>query len=132
MKVLNEIGVTFQKDGTLAVDSTKLDKALDTNLAGVSKLFASASDSTAGYGKQIDALVTDLNKTGGSLKVAQDGVTSTIKQLDDQYDAMQTRVDATVARYKAQFTQLDVLINSMNNTKTYLTQQFESMSNSSK
>jgi flagellar hook-associated protein 2 len=47
-----------------------------------------------------------------------------------QYDAMQARVDSTVARYKAQFTQLDVLINSMNNTKTYLTQQFEAMSSS--
>jgi flagellar hook-associated protein 2 len=127
MKVLNEIGVTFQKDGTLAVDATKLDKALDTNLAGVSKLFASASGSTSGYGKQIDALVTDLNKTGGSLKVAQDGVTSTIKQLDEQYDQVQARVDATVARYRAQFTALDVAINSMNNTKAYLTQQFEAM-----
>ena len=128
MKVLTEIGVSFQKDGTLAVDSTKLDKALDTNLAGVSKLFASASGSTAGYGKQIDALVTDLNKSGGSLKVAQDGVTSTIKELDTQYDQVQARVDATVARYRAQFTALDVAIASMNNTKAYLTQQFESMS----
>ncbi|CAA2109856.1 flagellar filament capping protein FliD [Variovorax paradoxus] len=130
MKVLAEIGVGFQKDGTLAVDATKLDKALANNLKGVAGLFSSATGSTSGYGKQIDAIVTDLNT--GALKVASDGVTSTIKQLDDQYDAMQTRVDATVARYKAQFTQLDVLINSMNNTKTYLTQQFESMSNSSK
>ncbi len=127
MKVLTEIGVSFQKDGTLAVDSTKLDKALDTDLAGVSRLFASASDSTAGYGKQIDALVTDLNKTGGSLKVAQDGVTSTIKALDEQYDQVQARVDATVARYRAQFTALDVAISSMNNTKAYLTQQFNAL-----
>jgi flagellar hook-associated protein 2 len=130
MKVLTEIGVAFQKDGTLAVDSDKLDKALANNLKGVANLFSSATGSTAGYGKQIDALVTDLNT--GALKVASDGVTSTIKQLDDQYDAMQLRVDATVDRYRKQFNQLDVLINSMNNTKSYLTQQFEAMSNSSK
>jgi flagellar hook-associated protein 2 len=129
MKVLSEIGVAFQKDGTIAIDSTKLDKALSTNLKGVANLFSSAAGSTSGYGKQIDAMVTDLNT--GALKVASDGVTSTIKQLDEQYDDMQTRVDATVARYKAQFTQLDVLINSMNNTKNYLTQQFEAMSGSS-
>jgi flagellar hook-associated protein 2 len=96
---------------------------------GVANLFSSATGSTGGYGKQIDAMVTDLNT--GALKVASDGVTSSIKQLDEQYDNMQTRVDATVARYKAQFTQLDVLINSMNNTKNYLTQQFEAMSGSS-
>lgn len=130
-KVLTEIGVGFQKDGTLAVDATKLDKALGSNLEGVSKLFASATGSTAGYGKQIDALVTDLNSSGGSLKVASDGVTATIKQLDDQYNAMQTRVDDTVARYRTQFNQLDVLVNSMNSTMSYLKQQFDAMNASS-
>lgn len=125
MKVLTEIGVAFQKDGTIAVDSTKLDKALSTNLKGVANLFSSATGSTGGYGKQIDAIVTDLNT--GALKIASDGVTSTIKQLDTQYDAMQVRVDSTVARYKAQFNQLDVMINSMNNTKAYLTQQFNAI-----
>ncbi|HYP71847.1 MAG TPA: flagellar filament capping protein FliD [Variovorax sp.] len=127
VKVLNEIGVSFQKDGTLLVDSTKLDKSLETNLAGVSKLFSSASGSTSGYGKQLDSLVDSLTKTGGSLKVASEGVTETIKELDEQYDAMQTRVDATMARYRAQFTKLDVMMSSMNSTLSYLSQQFEAM-----
>jgi len=35
-----------------------------------------------------------------------------------------------VARYKEQFTQLDVMMNSLNSTSSYLTQQFEN--NSSK
>ena len=127
LKVLNEIGVSFQKDGTLSVDSTKLGKSLESNLAGVSKLFASGTGSSTGYGKQIDSLVDSLTKTGGSLRVASDGVTATIKDLDKQYDAMQSRVDATMARYKAQFTQLDVMMSSMNSTLSYLSQQFEAM-----
>lgn len=131
LKVLTDIGVGLQKDGTLAVDSTKLGKALDSNLAGVAKLFSSDSKSTTGYGKQIDALVTSLTSTGGSLRVAEDGVTASIKDLDTQYDAMQTRVDATMARYKAQFTQLDVMMSSMNSTLTYLKAQFEAMNSSS-
>jgi flagellar hook-associated protein 2 len=129
MKVLSEIGVAFQKDGTLAVDNDKLDKALATNLKGVANLFSSATGSTTGYGKQLDAIVNDLNT--GALKVASDGVTSTIKELDKQYDAAQLRVDAAVDRYRKQFNQLDVLINSMNNTKNYLTQQFNAMSGTS-
>jgi flagellar hook-associated protein 2 len=130
MKVLTEIGVSVQKDGTLAVDSAKLDKALANNLKGVANLFSSATGSTAGYGKQIDALVDDVTK--GALKVASDGVTATIKELDTQYDAMQLRVDATVDRYRKQFNQLDVLINNLNNTKNYLTQQFEALSSQTK
>ena len=128
MKVLTEIGVGFQKDGTLALDSTKLGKAMGADLDGVSRLFASAGGSSAGYGKQIDALVDSLTSTGGSLRVAQDGMTSAIKGLDKQYDAMQARVDSTMARYKAQFTQLDVMMSSMNSTLNYLKQQFAAMS----
>ena len=127
MKVLSEIGVAFQKDGTLAIDSTKLDKAFSTDVEGVSRLFAGTTGGSTGFGKQIDALVTDLTGAGGSLKAASDGVTKTIKELDEQYDQVQARVDASVARYRTQFTQLDVLISSMNNTMTYLTQQFEAM-----
>ena len=39
-------------------------------------------------------------------------------------------IDQKVARYKDQFTQLDVLMTSLNNTSSYLTQQFESTSSS--
>ncbi|AGU51397.1 putative flagellar hook-associated protein 2 FliD [Variovorax paradoxus B4] len=132
MKVLSEIGVAFQKDGTMAVDSAKLKSALASNLAGVSGLFASAAGSTAGYGKQLSALVDNLTSTGGALKVASDGMTASLKQLDEQYADMKTRVDAKVERYRAQFTQLDLLMSQMNSTSNYLTQQFASMQNSSK
>jgi flagellar hook-associated protein 2 len=132
MKVLSEIGVAFQKDGTMAVDSAKLKSALASNLAGVSGLFASATGSTAGYGKQLSALVDDLTSTGGALKVASDGMTASLKQLDEQYADMKTRVDAKVERYRTQFTQLDLLMSQMNRTSSYLTQQFASMQSSSK
>lgn len=132
MKVLSEIGVSFQKDGTLAVDAAKLKKALDEDMEGVSRLFSSASGSTAGYGKQLDALVEGFSATGGALKVATDGITASIKDLDEQYSDMELRVQTKMERYRAQFTQLDLLVSSMNNTANYLTQQFANMSNSSK
>lgn len=130
LKVLSEIGVTFQKDGTMAVDAAKLKSSLSSNLSGVSGLFASAAGSTAGYGKQLTALVDNLTSTGGALKVASDGMTASLKQLDQQFTDMKMRVDAKVERYRAQFTQLDMLMSKMSNTSNYLSQQFESMKNS--
>ncbi|MCY1205972.1 Flagellar hook-associated protein 2 [compost metagenome] len=127
LKVLTSIGISFQKDGTLAIDNDKLDKAIDTNLEGVAKLFSSGTGSTAGYGKQLTALVDDLTGTKGALKVATDGVTSSLKQLDTQYTAMKERADATVERYRKQFVQLDVAMNKMNGTLKYLAQQFDAM-----
>ncbi len=49
---LSEVGVAFQKDGTLAVDSAKLNKALESNFNDVAGLFAAAgkaTDSLASY-----------------------------------------------------------------------------------
>lgn len=127
LTMLSDIGVSFQKDGTLALDATKLEKALSTNLEGVGKLFGGTATDKAGFGKQLTALTESLTGKGGSLLVATEGLTASIKKLDLQYDAMETRINSTVDRYRAQFTQLDVLMSKMNNTKAYLTSQFDAM-----
>ncbi len=49
---LSSIGVAFQTDGTLALDATRLDTAINTNLDGLTALFAvfgRASDSLVSY-----------------------------------------------------------------------------------
>jgi flagellar hook-associated protein 2 len=49
---LTQIGIGFQKDGTIALDSTRLNKALNSNYQGVADLFiaaGSATDSLVGY-----------------------------------------------------------------------------------
>ncbi len=43
---LSDIGVTFQRDGTLALDKTKLQKAIDGNFSGIAGLFAAVATST--------------------------------------------------------------------------------------
>ncbi|AEI82190.1 hypothetical protein CNE_BB1p07730 (plasmid) [Cupriavidus necator N-1] len=42
----------------------------------------------------------------------------------------QDRVNDRIANYRAQFTQLDVIMAQVKNTGTYLTQQFSAMSSS--
>jgi len=127
LNTLTEIGVSFQKDGTLAVDQDKLNAAMANDMAGVTSVFSSGAGSTSGYGKQISALVTDLTSTSGALTAATDGVNKTLDELSDQYNTMQDRANATMDRYRQQFTDLDVLMNSLNNTMTYLKSQFASM-----
>ena len=49
---MSQIGVSLQKDGTLALDSAKLQKAMDSNFNDIGKLFAvtgTASDSLISY-----------------------------------------------------------------------------------
>lgn len=129
---LSAIGVSFQKDGTLALDTTKLNAALSKDAAGVASLFTSADPSTSGYGKQLTAMIDGFTATGGTLKAAQDGMSATIKKLDSQYAVLQARIDARVEIYRKQFAALDIAVSSMNSTGDYLTAQFEAMNASKK
>jgi len=52
LTALNQIGVSFLKDGTLALDSSKLQSALDNNFSDIAGLFAAvgkSSDSLVGF-----------------------------------------------------------------------------------
>ncbi|MEI7535630.1 MAG: flagellar filament capping protein FliD, partial [Comamonadaceae bacterium] len=130
LTMLSDIGVSFQKDGTLATDATKLTAALGSKLSGVANLF-SGSAGVGGYGTQLAALITTYtDATTGTLTSATKGINSSLDKLSTQYTAATGRIDATVARYKAQFTQLDQMISRMNQTSSYLTQQFDAINNS--
>lgn len=129
---LADIGIKFDaKDGTMSVDDTKLTKALNTNLGGVTAMFSSTTDA-GGIGKRVTDYVDGLTKTNGTLKNAQDGIAKTLKVLEKNYSNVQDRITANMDRYKTQFTQLDLMVSQMNRTSSYLTQQFTALSNSSK
>lgn len=127
---LSAIGVSFQKDGTIAVDDTKLTKALNDNPAAVSQLFG-GDGTTGGVARSIASTIDGFNATNGSLKSAQDGLTQTLKDLSTQYTDEQDRINETIARYRTQFTNLDLMVSQMNSTSSYLTQQFNALNSSS-
>ena len=132
LTMLSQIGVSFAKDGTLALDSVKLKAALDGKLGGVATLF-SGTAGVGGYGNSLSTLITGYtDATGGVLTAASKGISSSLDSLATQFTATSERADAAVARYKAQFTQLDVMMSRMNQTSTYLTAQFDALNNSKK
>jgi flagellar hook-associated protein 2 len=67
---LNQVGIQIQKDGSLTLDKTKLQNAIDTNFNQIAKLFAATGNST-------DSLVsysssTSKTKTGSyALNISQ-------------------------------------------------------------
>ena len=137
---LSQIGVTLETDGTLAIDSAKnpvknpakLADVLGSNMSGVAKLL-SGIGGVGGYGAQLSSLLTSYtNTTSGTLTAATKGINTTLDVLGKQYTATSERADANVARYKAQFTQLDMMMSRMNQTSTYLTAQFDALNNSNK
>ena len=128
MKTLSQIGITSDAStGKLNIDSIKLEAALKTDSANIKDMFMGDGKNT-GITTTMGNNMTSWLSSTGIIQTATDGVSKTLNNLTDQYNAASDRIDSTVARYKAQFTQLDVMINSLNSTSSYLTQQFQSTS----
>lgn len=123
---LSEIGITFQRDGTLKADSTKLDAALADPARNVAEFFA-GKDDVKGFADTLSARLDDLLGTSGMLNSRTDGINASIKALDKQRENLMTRLESVEKRYRAQFTALDTMIASMSQTSTYLTQQLANL-----
>ncbi|WP_341675069.1 flagellar filament capping protein FliD [Niveibacterium sp. SC-1] len=122
----SDMGVTLQKDGTLAVDTTKLNKALTEQPARVAE-FLAGNSSTTGLSKLASKTLDSINGTNGSLAGKTKGLQSSIDSIGKQLDSWNTRLTAIEARYRAQFTALETTISSMQSTQTYLTQQLAAL-----
>lgn len=130
-KTMNEIGIT--SDGTtgkLKIDDTKLTKALDEN-SSATRLLLVGDGKETGITTKLASTVKGYLADDGIIDTAKDSINSTLKKLTKQYLATNESIDATVARYKAQFTQLDSMMSKLNSTSSYITQQFTAMSKSS-
>lgn len=130
-KTLTQIGITTDpSSGKLELDSDKLETALRKDSAGVKEMLVGDGEKT-GLTTTVGTNLTSWLSSTGIIQAAKDGVSKTLNNLTDQYNAASDRIDVEMARYKAQFTQLDVMMSSLNSTSSYLTQQFASTSDSS-
>ncbi|QMR47362.1 flagellar filament capping protein FliD [Citrobacter freundii] len=129
-KTLNEIGIKQDgATGKLKIDDDKLKKALNENTASVRELLVGDGKET-GITTKIATDVKGYLADDGIIDSAQDSINATLKKLTKQYLSVSASIEDTVARYTAQFTQLDTMMSKLNNTSNYLSQQFTAMSNS--
>lgn len=85
-----------------------------------------------GYAAQLDQLLSGMLATDGTLASRTDGINTSIKDIDNQRDALSARLTQIEARYRAQFTALDQMMSSMTQTSNFLTQQLASLPSLSK
>jgi len=129
-QTLSQMGVTQDPStGKLKIDNDKLSTALKTGSVDVQALLVGDGKET-GVTTKISKLVDGYLADDGVIDSAQDSINTTLKRLTKQYLSVSASIDDTIARYKTQFTQLDSLMSKLNNTSTYLTQQFSSDSSS--
>ena len=124
--MLSDIGISLQLDGTLEIDSDELDSAIANNQDALSTFFAGDADET-GMAGQINTALEQLLSDNGSVKGAITGAENRSESLVERYTRMEQSIEQTISRYRTQFGQLDGMIAQMNQTSSYLTQQFDAL-----
>jgi flagellar hook-associated protein 2 len=119
-QTLSDIGVSLQTDGTLKLDTTKLNKAATADFAGVANLVTTIGST---YKTGLESLVG----TAGNITAATASATRMIKELDTRQSAFEARLTQIEARYRKQFSALDTLVSGINSTSSYLAQQLANL-----
>lgn len=129
---LSDLGITLQLDGTLELDDKKLDDVITNQRGDLATFFSGTTDASgevvqSGFATNLDTTLGDILDDGGLLDNATTGVETRLETLDAQYARTEKTINETVDRYRKQFSQLDTMIASLNQTSDYLAQQFDAL-----
>jgi flagellar hook-associated protein 2 len=131
---LSQVGVSFKSDGTLSLDSTTLNNAISANFNKVAKLFSGTGVSTDslglhGFAYQLNTVLTTATGIDGSITNRKSSLQSDVRRLQAKAEQEQLRLDNLQQMYQKQYTALDRTVSSLNSMASYLTNQFDAMSN---
>jgi flagellar hook-associated protein 2 len=120
---LASIGITTRSDGTLSVNSEKLQTALQTNFSAVSQLFSGAG----GVAAKLNSQITDELGSSGIIASNSTSLTKQETALTDQTNKLNDQMAALTTNLTLQYSALNTLLSSLQTTSSYLTQAFASL-----
>ncbi|MBB6561502.1 flagellar hook-associated protein 2 [Acidovorax soli] len=121
---LADVGITLQRGGDLAVDSTKFSKAMNENMDDLKSLFRNPDPGAAsGVAVRVKALATNLLGNDGFFKSKDDTLNLSLKRNEKDRVATQAKIDAFEKRITARYNALDSQMSSLNALNAYIAQQ---------
>lgn len=130
-KTLSSLGISFQKDGTLALDSDKLKTAVTNDLDSVIEFLGAFDQSLTtvapesskdGFAYKLAQLTKGMLDDNGLIDAKLDGLNKSVDNIEDQYERLEFRLEQVEKRYRTQFTAMDTAVANMQNLGTYVTQ----------
>jgi flagellar hook-associated protein 2 len=121
---LQSIGIEMQDDGTLTVDSSTLNDALQNNFSAVQNLF----QSTSGVGQAIQTSLTALtNPTTGALNVDMNGINNEVTDLNSQISDFQLQLQATQTQLTAEYSTINTTLEQLPQTLAEINSQLNAL-----
>ena len=117
----SEIGIGFDKNGSIEFDDKKFAAALKADPAHVEAVFAAIATRVAA------AAAGASDKSTGTITTKITGSESSVKNLNAQVENWDDRLAVREATLKATYAALEISMNRLNATSAYLTSQFAAL-----
>ncbi|MDE2317139.1 MAG: flagellar filament capping protein FliD, partial [Xanthomonadaceae bacterium] len=111
---------------TLSVNSNTLNTALQSNPSAVQNLFAGSN----GYATVLNSTLDGFTSGNGVITSRTNSIQQQLTNLSQESAALTARMNTYAAQLRQQYTALDTLMSSLNNTSTYLTTQLSALTGS--
>ncbi|MEQ1579601.1 MAG: flagellar filament capping protein FliD [Steroidobacteraceae bacterium] len=125
---LASIGIKTKSDGTLSLDETRLQRAVDANFDAVGALFGSENGIAATLSTQVEGRLA----SDGALEIRNKNLVKEKLAIDKRQSDTNARMEMVLQRYIKQFSALDTLLSRLSSTSSYLGQQFDALANLNK
>lgn len=131
---LRDLGLSISAQGTLELDTTKLDAALAANFEGAVTLLTGNQENLSTFSQApggiantgLKKLATMLN-INGPLSSQSNNLTSKIAAYKRDLDKLETRMTTLLARYNKQFAAMESMVGQTKSLKAGLTSTFDGM-----
>jgi flagellar hook-associated protein 2 len=131
IRSLSDVGISTSRDGTIALDSARLEAALRDHPDAVEAIFNPPRDAAhteitdPGIAFALDTLRDAAVASNGALEQVRSALQREADNISKNRDRMEQREDAYRARLEKQYAGMDARIGALKATQSYLEQQIK-------
>ncbi|GGN16051.1 MULTISPECIES: flagellar filament capping protein FliD [Marinomonas] len=118
-----DVGVELLDNGTLAYNSDKFNRAVETDFDGVASLFVGKN----GLAKSLDGLLESYAGPRGMNNTLKDSVSKSISSTEESLSDYEARMEKYEASLRSKFTNLDSQLANMNAQGNYLNSMLDQL-----
>jgi flagellar hook-associated protein 2 len=130
LHILSDIGISTNKDGTLNLNSSKLDTAIEGGMDDMVTLLA-GEGAVDGVMKKFNSYLVKLTATASGMYAdKKDRYKTRVERLDSQIAVKETMMEKIEKTMRARFNAMELLVSNLNAQSSFLTQQMDALTNS--
>ncbi len=122
--MLANIGVKTTQQGTLEIDSSILEKALESDMSEIRDMF---STEDTGLAARLDGLIETYVQSGGTIDSRDDTLNNQISRITDNREALAMKMSSYEARLLKQFNAMDLIVANLSAQSADLTSRLASL-----